>query len=406
MSYNRYIFAIALAALPLTAPAFGFASTLVPMPHPLVSEHADVNVTLSGSEWRVEPRDADAGGVIYPTGQAILHVDRLSQTARPAASTFDFIGATAGANYYRLPQGQNPSLLFLGVAGYGVSSPAIDRYNAGAESGGRVSGTGSWLKLLLDSVKGPGQFSVWQESFGGANVFISTAVSTPGNAGTDAIWLLANGHVHFNYGFTAPGLYEVNFRPSAFANDGNLATLGPVIQAAAPIPVYFNVDPGYATSGVVATSALPSVGTIAFAGGFREISLAPNSNRGAVRVGEIGTGGTGTAVVLLKLSDPAELGALTVALSGFDGSLYGLASVPATATLDPQALALYPAFDIALRFAGITSTTFDFQFDYSMILDGVGISRIGIVANTALVPEPTSLLSLLFPLVLLCRRTR
>lgn len=399
MSYTRVILA---SLLSLAAPLASSAASLVSTPHPLITEHVDLNISLSGTDWTLEPRDNDAGGVPYPSGLAILHVDAASQTSRPASSAFDFIGTPSGTPYYRLPQSQNQSLLFLGIAGYGVTPSQIDSYNASTESGGRVSGTGRWVKLLLDSVRGPGQFSLWQDSLGGPNVFISTATTAPGNAGIDAAWILANGHTHFNYGFTKPGLYEVNFRPSAFENNNNASTLGPVLQAAEPLPVYFNVNPGYATSAAVASSTLPSVGNLPFFGGFREITLAPNTTRGALRIGEVGLG---NPLILLKLADPSELGALTVALSGFDGTLYDLPSVPPTATIDNSLLPLYPDYHLALRFSGI-APTFDFEFDYSMILAGVRIDRIGVYATTALVPEPSSVLSLLVPAALLRRHRR
>ena len=184
----------------------------------LTNEHVDLNIGFnSPTSFFMQARDDD-NGVTYSPSNVILDVLSPAQGLRPASSAFDFIGVAAGQNFWRLPQNQNPNLLYLGVAGYGVSSGSIDSYDASAESGGRVSGTGPWTKLTLDSVKGaggtaaPGFFSVWQSGDSGPNVAMSSF--SGGVNSDDALWIVAGGHSHYNWAFTAPGTYEVSFRPS------------------------------------------------------------------------------------------------------------------------------------------------------------------------------------------------
>ncbi|MBN9516930.1 TIGR03769 domain-containing protein [bacterium] len=129
--------------------------------------------------------------------------------------------------------------MYLGVAGYGVPGTAVNRYDATAESCGRVTGTGVWLKLTLDGATGPGDFSVWQSGDTAPTVLTSTAAG--GVTADDALWVLAGGHLHYNWGFTEPGRYEVRFRASANVNtDGNQNTPEPVVTGDV-MTLYFSV---------------------------------------------------------------------------------------------------------------------------------------------------------------------
>ena len=191
----------------------------------------------------------DDNGILYAPSAAILDVLPAAQVSRPASSAFDFLGVAAGQSYYRLPQNQNPNLLYLGVSGGGVSSSDIDSYDPSVESGGRVTGSGSWVKLSLESVMGPsgaaapGFFSVWQSGDSGPNPFMSSF--SGGVASDDALWIVAGGHSHFNWGFSAPGSYEVTFRPSVRRG-------GSTITSADPFKVFFDV----------ASTSVPEPGTL------------------------------------------------------------------------------------------------------------------------------------------------
>jgi hypothetical protein len=377
---------------------------LVRNPGVLINEHADLDLGFNGTTWNVAMRNDDAGGAYSATHQTLLHVDQVSLANRPGGTAWDFIGVADGAPFFHLPAALNPQLLYLGNAAYAASPTSLfDRYNASSESGGRASGTGRWTRMNLDSVKGPGHFSMWGGSFTPVRL-ISTAHSGPGAGDTDSFWVTAGGHTHFNYGFASRGLYQVNLTPSARQPDGNDATAGPVIASPLPFPVYFNVSPGYAVSRVTTAAALPNVGTITYFRGFRATTLADVSF-GSVSIGRVLSGPTW---ILLDLVDATEAGALEVALSGFNPApSLGLAAVPATAVVDNSVLANYPGYEVALRYDALPGEVFDFEFDYRLILDGVQVRTLGVLGRMTVIPEPgAGAVTMLLALPALCRRRR
>jgi surface-anchored protein len=213
----------------------------------LTSSHTDLNLSfVAGSvePWSIEPRDADSG-VAYRADDAVLYVGAAALAVRPASSEFDFLGVGSGASFYQLPQNQNPETLFLGVAGQGASPADFDRYNPAAESGGRVSGLGRWLKVTLVDVDhftpagtpGTGKFSVWLSGDTGPSKFMATS---DGIAASDALWSVAGGHVDYNWGFSQKGRYEVTVKLSGYLNDGNTTSLGEYVESD-PMTLYFSV---------------------------------------------------------------------------------------------------------------------------------------------------------------------
>lgn len=212
--------------------------------HVLTNEHVDLNVRYTGAptSWALTVRDADNGGIEYGpstgNGDALLYVSPAAVVIRNPSPNFDFIGVGPNQPYWRLPQSQNPALLYLGYAAYGIPAGIIDSYDPTIESGGRVSGVGPWVRIRLLRMNGPGHFSVWQSGATAPNVFIATS---DGIAASDSVWMLAGGHGHYNFGFTAPGVYEATFLLSAFENDGNPLTLGRPVWSCAQV-VRFGVE--------------------------------------------------------------------------------------------------------------------------------------------------------------------
>jgi surface-anchored protein len=221
-------------SLLLTLGAISGASAQV-----LTNEHVDLSIGFTApSSFLMEVRDDD-NATNYAPSAAVLTVLPGAQAPRPAGSLFDFIGVGAGQTYWRLPQSQNPNLLYLGVGAYNVNAADTDSYDASAESGGRVVGTGDWVRLRLDSVTGaggtaaPGFFSVWQSGDFGPNVMMSSF--SGGTTADDSLWVVAGGHSHFHWGFTAPGVYEVTMRPSVRRS-------GLQVESTTPFTFIFNVQ--------------------------------------------------------------------------------------------------------------------------------------------------------------------
>ncbi len=230
----------------------------------VTTEHVDINLARSGGEWSIGPRNSDASPAIqYANDEAIMYVGSPAVVTRPASADFDFIGVSAGEDFYLLPQSQNSDVLYLGFAAYGLDN-SVDRYNAVDESKGRVSGVARWAKAVLTEVRhfepngaeGNGVFSLWQSGvFGSSNVFMSSyddGIANPnangldvtdGISSDDALWLISGGHVHYNFGFTEPGRYEVDLRLSAYFGDDGLNTPNTSgFNQSDAITVYFSVE--------------------------------------------------------------------------------------------------------------------------------------------------------------------
>lgn len=230
----------------------------------LTTEHVDINLQRSGTEWSLGPRDSDDpdSPVQYANDEALLYAGSPSVLARPSGPEFDFIGVNSGQNFYMLPASQNPELLYLGFAAYGLDN-SVDRYNPAIESKGRATGNARYAKASLTDVRhtnpdgttGNGHFSLWQSgTFGGSVVFISSyddGIANPNGNGLDvtdgisaddAMWIVAGGHSHFNFGFTQPGRYEVDLKLSAYFGDDGLATPNTAgFSQSDDITIYFSV---------------------------------------------------------------------------------------------------------------------------------------------------------------------
>src|SRR5262249_18187514 len=111
---------------------------------------------------------------------------------------------------------RDPNLLQLGVSGERIDPDALEAYN---ETDPRINNVipFPWIRVNLVDVQGPGYFSVWQtDSFGNPTVWVATA----GNPNPDLFFTAPGGHVDYNWAFTAPGDYYVDFQASAFLPDG------------------------------------------------------------------------------------------------------------------------------------------------------------------------------------------
>lgn len=237
---------LALASLCILVASVAHAQTY------LTTEHVDLNIryTAATNTWGMVVRDDD-NGLEIPAQDARLVVPDAAIISRPAGSGYDFTGVGAGQSLYVLPQIQDPSLMFLGVASYGTTpTNQWDSYSVASEAGGRLtSSAGRWIRMKLESVTGaagaaaPGIFSAWQDGFSGPNAFLSTndGIVNSGSANDDSIWVLSNGHSHYNWGFSAPGTYLVTFRPSGRQNDNNAGTVGPLIESSDVFTFTFQV---------------------------------------------------------------------------------------------------------------------------------------------------------------------
>jgi surface-anchored protein len=182
--------------------------------------HADVGVNYESGAWDLHVHHHDLGE--FEPGEVILGVDITGahQTV-PAGAQWSFLGSP-GASVWVLPQNYNPALLFLGL---------------GTEELADGIFVGDTVTLSLVGVSGPGNFSVYTTS--GLGTPTVRMNSGDGISGADSIALLAGGHTHVNWAFTAPGTYQVDFSATGeLAGGGGLTSSGPVTYTfeVAPIP--------------------------------------------------------------------------------------------------------------------------------------------------------------------------
>lgn len=161
---------------------------------PMHAANYDLDLHLHSAE--VDPTE-------FAANAALLPVVAAAKTTRPVSSIYDFTGAPAGGSLWLLPKNQNQNVLFLSVGTEEIAPSEL----AGPMTWTLTSVTGS------GGGAAPGVFSVWNvDNF--ANVI--PLMSTAAGAGTPNSFNVSAGtHTHYNYGFTAPGLYNVEFAVSA-----------------------------------------------------------------------------------------------------------------------------------------------------------------------------------------------
>jgi surface-anchored protein len=157
---------------------------------------------VSGYELELHLHSSEVTPAEFGAADALLPVVAAAKTVRPVGSQYDFIGVAAGAPVWLLPKNQNPSVLFLSIgteelAAADFSTPLVWSLVTVTGSGGAAA---------------PGSFSVWNvDNFGSVVPLMSTA---SGTATPNAFSVAPGTHTHFNYGFTAPGLYNIEFTAS------------------------------------------------------------------------------------------------------------------------------------------------------------------------------------------------
>lgn len=203
----------------------------VPTPdpdHPVTvwSGHTDVDVPYIDCVWRLEI--SPDSGQIDPE-DALIFAGTSARFNLPSIPPgFEFIGALPGQTFWVIPQNNTPGVVFLGVSTESMTTADRNRvciWNPGDPRGG-ANVPAKWIRIELADVRGPkdGYFSMWQTSGPGA---VTAYVSTfdGGITEDDAFHLVSGSHSHMNWGFTQPGLYEVDFWLSTYVErmHGDLA---------------------------------------------------------------------------------------------------------------------------------------------------------------------------------------
>jgi surface-anchored protein len=184
--------------------------------------HADVGVNYDEGQWEFHfhAEGADIDGLHdvhgeFAPDEIVIRVPNHALGLCPAGAQWNFLGVAAGQPLWSLPQhahdhGQDDDddhdMPFLGI---------------GAEELAAGIFVNDQVTLTLAAVVGPGHFSLWQtDSFGDPVVYMSTA--DPDS--TVPLLLTAGAHGHFNWGFTAEGVYEITVLAEGRSADGSLTS--------------------------------------------------------------------------------------------------------------------------------------------------------------------------------------
>lgn len=214
-------------------PALAFAQVQLP------ADHADLGIGYEAGalelHWHLEDL-----GLEYAPDEAYAFIPLSSTFTRPADAAWDFTGALAGADLFVAPgTDQTPTVLFLGLGSEEITDGTFQ---------------GNSLSFSLSGVSGPGVFSLWQtDGFGTPTAALSSV-----SGGPTSFNVTTGGHDHYDWGFTAPGVYELTFTVSGTLVGETLpitdtATYTFAVGTAIPEPSSFAALAGLATLALAAT---------------------------------------------------------------------------------------------------------------------------------------------------------
>lgn len=202
----------------------------------LPADHVDLGIGFHDGalelHWHLEDLELE-----YAPAEAYVFIPLSSAITRPAGTEWDFTGAIAGATVYLAPAiDQTPSVIFLGIGSEEILSETL------------VANT---VTLALTGISGPGNFALWQtDGLGQPTAFLSSASEL------SSFDLITGGHDHYNWGFTAEGIYELTFTVSGILNDdfdtsvSDTATFTFAVGTPIPEPSAFAVLAGLAGLGL------------------------------------------------------------------------------------------------------------------------------------------------------------
>jgi len=288
----------------------------------LDAQHADLRADYTGS-WNFRVRNADAN-TFSATDSTMLYAGPPSLATPPSGAEWSFLGSSSPL--YILPQTQNQSLLYLGASAEGTTGSSIASYQP---NDSRVTTSQPWIRVDVTAVRGPGQFSIYQTNSSGVPVV--WVATSDGLTANDLVYLPAGGHVHYNWAFTAPGVYEVDIRATAFlgANQTNPTT-------SATNTVYFAVDPAGPTNAVPGSQTSTGGSSIAFSGGTAITVSGPTTAPADIRVVASAPNGLLTAIAA---------GGATVAANGSSSITITGTIAAVNRTLDGLKYAPRPGFN-------------------------------------------------------------
>lgn len=144
--------------------------------------------------------------VEYEPNEVFVRVgDNTLEFAPPGG--VGFLGLNQDDPVWILPQGEEVDKPYFGIAADELE-PIFDS-----------------AKLSLLSVDGPGQFALWQNiGLNSVDVSWASADGFGVNSGDDELDLIIGSHGHYNMGFTAEGVYDIELLATLQQTGGGIVT--------------------------------------------------------------------------------------------------------------------------------------------------------------------------------------
>ena len=143
------------------------------------------------------------------------HVYANASTRRSLTSVPSFLADALGVgpneDFWVLQQSQVGGQTHLGLASHETDMGELLEWNPGDVRGG-ANIHRTWLQVQLVAFRPPtdGVFAMWQTTTSGQTLFQSSHANEID--ASDVAYIAPGGHMHFNWGFTKAGLWEIEFQ--------------------------------------------------------------------------------------------------------------------------------------------------------------------------------------------------
>jgi surface-anchored protein len=230
-------------------------AALVENPVRLDRVHVDLSVPYVNGSWDLHVRaDLESGAQNFRPHEVLLIAGPDAMVTRPDDARFDLVGVAAGEQFWVMSQNGDIGLYLGFEASHNFARTAtmnlshVQAWDTDGPSG--FNPAQKVVEISLIDVRGPGEFSMWVADFDDIRFHMSTVdgIDQPDTValedGDDEYWQFVGGHSHVNWGFTAPGLYEIDLQARTFLANGT-ETRSDVTT------FYFSVVPEPASLGLV-----------------------------------------------------------------------------------------------------------------------------------------------------------
>jgi len=185
--------------------------------------HGDIEIVYADGEWDAHVER----GPVFAPDEVLIYGNETALRTTPVGPQWAFLGAGVQSYYWPQSGSANPDVPELGISGEGMQSGALASY---FNSDPRVNAAGAWVRFQVVGVRGPAgaNFSIYSSGDVAPTVWVATS---DGLTAEDSVYFLEGSHNHFNFAFTAAGLYAVDVVASGFRDTNGNGTYEPGIDA-------------------------------------------------------------------------------------------------------------------------------------------------------------------------------